>query len=209
MKSIYSLLSIVLSLALVSCGDDTPDAGELTNTYEADYDKCFSLGLQNTHFKIDYPDGVILLEPDNNRDFFSLRYMKDGVIVEELWIGDTNIKKKQKSRFLSMIQQMVELHKYYSPTEIEFMGKREFHGQQTNIARVITDFAAYNTPEYVGEYKAIFSVPSPVLSDEHHSVRITMIAGENSEIKTFEDFESKGIVSQIYKSFRYIEGNIN
>ena len=97
---------------------------------------------------------------------------------------------------------------YYASNEsfdLKFIGLSSFGDQDYYQIRATLNFDKYNSVSYSGEYKMIFLIPMPTENIYMHAVSISLLAGENSPIKEFDDFESKGLVSKIFQTFRYVE----
>ena len=89
--------------------------------------------------------------------------------------------------------------------KLDFIGKKKFKGILENQFRGEFDTKGSESGDYFGRYKVITLIPFPKNNDKINAVLVEFYANENSEIKDFEDFENKGIISKIWNTFRYIE----
>lgn len=220
MKNRISLL-LILSLLLNSCeftintnSSKKVDLGRMPkvesktfdNLYVADEKTCELKELPITRFAIEYPNGYDVEIPNDKENHIIMKNAIDNIIVEELSIGNSTITLKNKTQTLALIENIVENFKKQLPDlEIKTVGKKEFNGEMNYLFEGKVDYSDFNDQGYSGVYKLMFLIPLPKENVELNAVLISMIANEQSEIKTFEDFADKGMIGEVYNTFRYIE----
>lgn len=212
---------LLLSLLLSSCeftinsnGSKYIDLGQMPevkaktfeNLYVADEKICISKELPITRFAIEYPNGYDVEMPNDKENHIILKKSIDNIIVEEFSIGNTTITLKNKSLTLSLIEKAVNnIKEQFPEMEILTVGKKEFNGEMNYLFEGKVDYSDFIDQGYHGVYKLMFIIPLPKENEELNAVIISMIANEQSEIKTFADFAEKGIIGKVYETFRYIE----
>jgi hypothetical protein len=214
-------LILILSLLLNSCeftintnGSKNVDLGQMPevkaktfeNLYVADEKTCKSKELPITRFAIEYPNGYDVETPNDKENHIIMKKSIDNIIVEELSIGNSTITLKNKTLTLSLIENVVEnLKKQFPEMEIRTVGKKEFNGEMNYLFEGKVDYSDFIDQGYNGVYKLMFIIPLPKENEELNAVMISMIANEQSEIKSFADFAEKGMIGKVYETFRYIE----
>ncbi len=199
---------IICLLVLIGCGSSKKSevARTFKNMYAVDEQACRDRGLSPTSFAIEYPDNMEVSYPDNQRNHISIKVRTGELVLEELWIAETELRRPSRSEAEGWIETFVKNYNLNSQgLTLEFMGEDNFNGENIPQIRGEVDFMSFRSSAYNGLYKMILLLPFPASNDSLTAVSITMIAHEYSEIKSIEDFETKGIVSRIVKTFRYLE----
>jgi len=214
-------LILTLSLLLSSCeftintnNSKSVDLGKMPkvesktfeNLYVADEKICESKELPITRFAIEYPNGYDVETPNDKENHIVMKKTIENIVVEELSIGNSTITLKNKNLTLTLIENVVDnLKKQFPEMEILTVGKKEFNGEMNYLFEGKVDYSDFIEQGYNGVYKIMFVIPLPKENEELNAVMISMIANEQSEIKTFADFTNKGMLGKVYKTFRYIE----
>lgn len=176
------------------------------NIYIADENICEAKELPLTRFAIEYPNGFEVVQPDNKRDHINIKNKIDNIIVEEFGIGNSTVNLKNKDLALILVEQIANNLKEQLPDlEIISIGKKEFSGESIYVFEGKLDYSAYEQEGYKGVYKIMFLLPLPENNEHLNAPLITFIANEQSEIKSFSDFADKGMIGQVYPTFRFIE----
>lgn len=210
-RGIPMKLSILIICLFVLIGCDSSDVGAtrvmtFKNIYAVDEQACRDRGLSPTRFSIEYPDHMEVEIFDNKRNHLAIRVRTGELILEELWIAETELTRPHRSAAEDWLKTFVKNYNMNSQgLEVEFMGEDNYNGENVHQIRGEVDYMSLRSSEYNGIYKIMLLLPFPVSNDSLTAVSITMIAHEYSEIKSLEDFETKGIVSKIAKTFRYLE----
>ncbi|APY06795.1 hypothetical protein BWZ20_00280 [Winogradskyella sp. J14-2] len=214
-------LILTLSLLLSSCeftintnNSKNVDLGKMPkvesktfeNLYVADEKICESKELPITRFAIEYPNGYDVETPNDKENHIVMKKTIENIVVEELSIGNSTITLKNKNLTLTLIENVADnLKKQFPEMEILTVGKKEFNGEMNYLFEGKVDYSDFIEQGYNGVYKIMFVIPLPKENEELNAVMISMIANEQSEIKTFADFTNKGMIGKVYKTFRYIE----
>ena len=176
------------------------------HVFEIDEQRCLELGLPPTRFAIEYPDNIEVDFPENGRNHITLKFRTGELVLEELWITKTDLKRQNRSEAVDWMNTFVTNYNVnYLGLKVEFLGEDNFNNQNVHQIRADVDFSNLRASMYNGDYKMILLIPFPERDDNLNAVSITMIAHEYSEIKSLRDFQEKGIVSRIFKTFRYLD----
>lgn len=199
---------IICLFALIGCAssNDGNTTRTFKNIYVVDELACRERGLSPTSFSIEYPDHMEVSYPNNQRNHISIKVRTGELVLEELWITETELRRPSRSEAEGWIKTFVQNYNLNSQgLTVDFMGEDNYNGENIHQIRGEVDFMSFRSSAYNGLYKMVLLLPFPVSNDSLTAVSITMIAHEYSEIKSLEDFETKGIVSRIAKTFRYLE----
>ncbi len=176
------------------------------NIFVADETVSDKLGLARTRFAIEYPDDVEVVFPDNNRDYIIFKVRQNGMVTEELWLGETTQKIVDKKDTKFWIEQAVKTFQMSSPNiQVDFMGEAFFNGHPEYLLWGIIDFSDFETNEYLGNYNVLYTIPYPKLDYHLHAVRVTMLFNQSLNVSTLQDAQHKAKISKIWKTFRYLE----
>lgn len=176
------------------------------NIFIADENTFKSKESPITRFAIEYPNGYDVETPNEEENLITIKNTIDNIVTEELSIGTSNISLRSQSLTLSLIEGVANhLKEQFPELKIQTLGKKEFNGEMNYLFEGIVDYSEYVEQGYNGIYKIMFLVPLPKESEDLNFVMISMLANEQSKIKTFADFANKGMIGEIYKTFRYIE----
>jgi len=176
------------------------------NIHVASFKTSDSQGVPRTMFAIEYPDGVEINYPDNFRDHLNIKVIENGKVVEELWIGQTTRKLAAREKTKNYLAIAIKSYQMNNQgMETEFIGEGDFNGKPEWMVRSRVDFSVFDTVAYDGVYNLLFMVPYPEANRDLHAVNVTMIASKNSPINNYADFQNKGVISQIWRTFRYLE----
>ncbi|WP_397363265.1 hypothetical protein [Olleya sp. R77988] len=176
------------------------------NIYIADEILCKEQKLPLTRFAIEYPNGLDVSKPKNGSEHIGIKKKANGIIIEDISIGNTTIVISTQKNSLELIENLVADFKRQNPKmETISISKKKFNGEMTYLFEGKFDFSGYKEHGYDGIYKAIFLIPIPKKNEKINAVIISFLANEQSEIKEFSDFYKKGVIGNIYKTFRYLE----
>ncbi len=176
------------------------------NIYVADENICKDKSLPITRFAIEYPDSLDVTFPNNERDHINIKKWNNDFIYEELSIGNSTVTYNKKSLAANLLEELVANFKNQLPDmEIDFIGKKKFKGEFVYLFQGKVDFSGYEEQGYTGNYHMIVLLPLPQEQKDMNAVLVTFIAHEDSEIKTYDDFETSGMIDMVWSTFRYIE----
>lgn len=176
------------------------------NIYVVDENVCNNKSLPATRFAIEYPDEYAVAFPHNKRDHIVIQNKQNNLIIEEISVGFSTIKKTAEDKGCSLIEDIAENLKDQLPfLKVHLLGERSFFGKQVCMFQGEMDYSAYKSQGYEGNYRVLILLPLPETNPDLPGVLFSLIANEKSEIKSFDDFEVKGMIAQVFKSFRYIE----
>ena len=221
MKRVISLLTITLFFTSCEFSVTTNidkkqelDLGEMAevekqtfkNIYVADENICKNKKIPITRFAIEYPDSLDVTFPNNERDHINIKKWDNNFITEELSIGNSTVTFNTTSNASNLLEGLTEeLKKQLPDMQIDFIGKKNFKGELVYLFQGNVDFSGYEEQGYTGNYNLISLLPLPQKQKDMNAILVTFIANENSEIKSYEDFESLGMINKVWSTFRYIE----
>jgi len=176
------------------------------NIYIADEKVCDSKELPITRFAIEYPNGFDIETPTDKQNHIIIKKKIDNIVVEELTIGNSTVTLKNKNLSLELIENIAnDFKRQFPDMEIITIGKKEFNGKMTYLFEGKVDYSDFEGQGYKGLYKLMFLLPLPKENEDLNAVLISLIANDQSEIKTFSDFANNGMIGEVYKTFKYIE----
>lgn len=206
---------IIASLVIISlsCKSEieTKDCGEV-KTFTVDKEYCQKYGLREETFTVDYPSGVTI---ETQEDYKSpnyvsfIKYDKDENIEESVNIGFYyGLKQSGGSTGAEMITGL---------TKESLINKMigQLKGQGINLENVTMKDEDINNEEHFaargnfssqsddlgfkGNYLMQFVL---IATAPDHGVLVIMSAREDSGIKTYKDFETKGCMASVLKSIK-------
>ncbi len=198
-------LGVCLSCSSID-GQDDNEGTSFANVFSVDRKTSQENDLPPTKFSLEYPDDVTVLFPDNKRDHITIQVMKDGLVIEELWISKTNLKAPERADAKGLLDSYVtSFEGDVADFSAKFVGEAPFKGAMTYQIRAIVDFSELQPEKYAGKYRMLLMIPFPERDQMLNAVSVTMIANQKSEIKSFADFGKEGVISKIWNTFKYIE----
>jgi len=176
------------------------------NIYVADEHVCKNKTLPSTRFAIEYPNNVEASFPNNKRDHIVLQKKSNDTIFEEISIGFSSITNSAENKGCALIENLVEnLQDQLPDLKTSFIGEKEFYGKLVCLFEGEMNYTSLGKQGYEGIYKIIILLPLPNKNEDMPGVLFSLIANEKSEIQSFDDFKEKGMIHDVYKTFRYIE----
>lgn len=222
MKIQFYLLGFIIT-ALLSC-----EFSENENSHEADKSDfeemsgikaetykniqvidevyCKKYNYPITSFAIEYPDNVEIILHENEYSYVYFKVKEDNEIIEELSIGYTTLTIPFKSKSTGLLEDLIK--KFEAQLDLfhtDFIGKSKFKGKLEYLFNGYADYSSYKEMGYDGKYRIIMMIPFPEKNDKINAVIVSFIANEKSGIKSYSDFQKKGVISKIWDTFRYIE----
>ena len=205
------LLGVLVSLGVFSsCNKqkEIPDCGALIE-HSVNRKYCIKMELPVSEFTVTYPEQLVMKRQRTElRNIDYVNFMKideDGIQTEKISMGgstihrNTSLKKMLYKQILAQAKS-VALKAGFKLTE-EFSGKRVFDGIEYDMFQAIGEI---DRPEdkFVGEYLILcLIVESDV--DNKNGTFVTMMANEDSNIESFEDFANYGCISTVWKSLHF------
>lgn len=176
------------------------------NIYVADENICKNKNLPITRFAIEYPDNLDVTFPKNKKSHINIKKWNSDFVYEELSIGNSTLTYNNKFLASNLLEELItNLKNQISDIEIDFIGKKKFKGEFVYLFQGKVNFSGYEEQGYTGNYHIIGLLPLPKKQKDMNAVLVTFIAHEDSEIKTYNDFETSGMVNMVWSTFRYIE----
>lgn len=186
------------------------------NKVVVDHMKCYGWNMQKFSFSLEYPDSVKLetartdARNDNYVSFYA--FDKDSILMESLNVGylwfkpETNFGARVRSSvaaldsfFYSAADDFKELDNY----KLIYQGRKKLFGIET--AQVHFEIEAKeNVNNFLGKYKCLATYLPP-LQTGFEGAFLIFVGSEHSAIKSFDDFDNKGIMSEIWKTFERID----
>lgn len=212
-KQIRNLLLIPIVGISISCGPGEgknmhTNCGEL-ETFSVDRDFCNKMGLPEVEFSLQFPKNLRTDPPSeeyqNQHYNYFLKWNEDEIQTEAFSIGysttqrNTILKDQLTAQVLNQVQSMWKQAGFTLSNE--FIGKESFDGKEYSMFRAE---GKINNPEIelVGKYLIQCLVVEPEV-DNKNGVFIMMLANEDSEISSFQDFSNKGCISAIWQNFKF------
>lgn len=163
--------------------------------------------LPITRWAMEYPDGLEVKFPDNRRDYITLNHLEGEEIIEALSISHTpRLRLQKESKVKGFLEEVSNGMKRTSPSfELKTIEKKRFQGKIMWVLQGTVDFSEYKAHGYNGIYHLMVIVPLPEKNRIIYAVSAMFLANEKSRIKTFEDFQDKGMMSEVWSTFRYVE----
>lgn len=203
MRSFLSALLLV-AVSLTGCQE--------LNTFKVDAEFCYQHMLPLMEFSLDYPldlqtDPPIAGSRNLNYNFF---YKSDeaGNQIESISLGylSLDVDTTQEAHMEGIIGQMEESFTAAGfELDESFTGTEVFDGESYKLFRAT---GSIDKPEYelVGNYRMMVFLVTPEYYN--NGLLITMMAREDSEIQSYEDFASKGSISTVWSSLEIKEPNL-
>lgn len=216
-KNILNFLFFLPVLLLLSCNKSNSTHStigsannikpeKLDNVYVVNNELLSKKGLPKTNFKIEYSNRDSVSFPDNQRDYINIKSYNGSMIFEELTIGNTNLKLKDKELVISLLNEIADNIKSQSSSfELEFIEETLFYGNKTYMLFGNIDYSSYSQLGYSGEYRIMIFIQMPLINEAYNAVVISFLAHKDLHISDYKDFESKGMMHRVWQTFRYLE----
>ena len=75
----------------------------------------------------------------------------------------------------------------------------------TYLFEAKADFRGMENNKFEGVYRVINIIPIPKNNKQFNAVSVILMANQESDIRTFSNFENSCLLSDVWSSFRYIE----
>ncbi len=212
--ALFTLLSCEYSLNINIPESKEIDFGEMpvvkANTFKniqvIEEKYCEKYNYPLTRFAIEYPDNVEVTLHEDEYSYIKFKVKNENEITEELSIGYTTLTLPIKSKSAELLEGlMTNFETNIESFQTDFIGKSKFQGSMEYQFNSTADYSDFNDIGYYGKYHLIGIIPFPEENETINAVLITFIANESSDIKTYADFQEKGVISKIWNTFRYIE----
>lgn len=215
---LISILTVLLSSCELSADTNSSEntglendiskvkAQTFENIYIVDEKLCESKGLPATQFAVEYPNDLEVDTPNDQQNHIIIKKKVGNFVAEEFAISNSTLTLKNENLALELIESIVENLKAQLPDlEVISIGKKDFNGEMIYLFEGKVDYSQFEAQGYKGIYKLMFFLSFPKDNENLNAVVISFIANDLSEIKTFSDFANKGMIGEVYQTFRYIE----
>jgi hypothetical protein len=212
--TIFTLSSCEFSINTNLSESDKIDFGEMPivkaktfdNIQIVDEQYCKKYDYPLTRFAIEYPDNVEVTLHEDEYSYINIKLKNDNEIVEELSIGNTTMTIPMKSKSTELLEELIsQFESQIKSFHTDFIGKSKFKGKMEYQFNGIADYTPYKEMGYDGKYRLIMMIPFPEKNEKIKAVLVSFVANEKSGIKSYADFQDKGIMSKIWDTFRYVE----
>ncbi|MCT4622135.1 MAG: hypothetical protein N4A46_00835 [Schleiferiaceae bacterium] len=174
--------------------------------YIVNEDVCAQKKLPPTRFAIEFPNELDVKLPDNERDHINLKRWENGIITEEISIGNSTITAANKNLATPLLEQLVaEFKKQIPELQIDFIGQKKFKGEMAHMFQGHVELIGVEDQGYAGNYFMMGMVPLPKEQEDMNAILVTFVAQENSQIQSYQDFENAGMIGEVWNTFRYLE----
>ncbi|WP_196889018.1 hypothetical protein [Aureivirga sp. CE67] len=218
---IKNIKKIVLGLSFIgllfSCKSKivyNDECGTLKD-FSIDEAYCLKYNLPAQTFSLKYPSDLEIETQENYRSpnyvgFF--KYDKDSILTESLSVGkyhgvsEVSGKKSRNKNFLGITNESLLtslINQFRVPGHIEIVDVEMANGTFLESDHFIATAFLKSKEDYSG-FKGKYLlqiVMKATTSLDNKGVLLVMIARDDTEIKGFKDFESKGCISPIVQSF--------
>ncbi|MFI2743524.1 helix-turn-helix domain-containing protein [Zhouia sp. PK063] len=179
---------------------------KLTNTYTVTKEICDQKQLPLTKFTLQYPNGMEV-NKNYSSNYITLTKKVGGTPIEELNIGYTTMTKVNEKEAIELIRQFARYYEKELNLKVITIGKKEFNGEMVYCLEGTFDGKdqKVKTTKLSGKYKMLLLFKIPEIDEHLNAVSMVFLASEDSEIKTFSDFATKGTIGKIYNTFKFIE----
>lgn len=205
------LLSLIIT-AFSACSGGSKEAefepkpGEVK--YTVNLDSCAKWNLPPVNFSLYYPqkmNAIFAQEGIENPNYIQFYNAKDSLFMESLSIGFFRLDKGETNDQLNT-KLLENFKKEFEMQGLDmsksWIGKKVFDGKEYSM--MTTELALDIDVQLKGKYKLLFLLVPPQKGNTN-GVMMIFSGHENSVIKDYDDFATKGDVSRIWKSFRYEE----
>jgi len=178
--------------------------------YITTFDSCKKKNIKESFFAIEYPNEMSVNYLDGIGGHVQFNFMNDdSVINEQLTVGSSGLNLNSKGYSYSYMKKLVNIYKSNVPRNcdfnIEMVGVSKFFGQSVDMFKARISYPDSIEGPYKGDYLLMNLLIFPSDDERLDAVLLSLGAHDSSEIKSFDDFETKGYISTMVKSFRYIE----
>jgi hypothetical protein len=179
------------------------------NIFIVDEHKCKKWNLPITRFKIEYPNNVKIDTAKigiENYSYISFQVVEDDVVIEELSIGYSDARKifEKEIGQKTAEKTMMSLKKRLPDSKELFSGMSEFYGQENYLLNAEVTIENKTPQNFIGTYQ-MFKTHYYPNSNDLNPINISWTANNSSEIKGKDDFGKKGLTSEIWKTFKFVE----
>ncbi len=207
MRRIAVLLFALFVLG--GCESPRPPARELANAFRVTPEFALGRGLPPASFALSYPNKLEVNQAriaPKGKERFNAYYIRlrkrgpDKKMLEELTVG--RLPGMGKGFLLQAAARSFEkqLKRTYKQTQIRLNLRRSFRGMTAFQIHAEIN-AAGDEPGPEGRYRLlVILLPAP---DGPNGVQIAARAGWDSPIKSFADFERKGMIGAVLGTFRF------
>ena len=202
----YNFLFIFL---MYSCS--TPEknnCGDMEK-FIVDHEYAKKMGLPEVEFSIMYPKNFKTDPPredyQNYHYNYFLKWDKNEIQTEAISLCYSTVQKNSLMKDALINPILLQAKQMYE--QLGFTFTEDFIGKDTFDGKEYYQFRATGTinnkdRELVGEYKILCLIVEPELNDKN-GLFVMMVANQDSEVKNFTDFSSKGCISSIWKSLKF------
>jgi hypothetical protein len=177
---------------------------EESSVYSINEKECAESGYFKTNFTIQYFSKYINAFPDNGDEHLISKNIKNDIVLEEMSIGVSNISLSSESFSIRLLKSLGEsLEDQLIGFDLISVDEAFINDKKCYAIKAIGDYSGFEENGYFGKYKIMFILPIPEKNDAITAVLIGMLAHENSEINNFEDFETKGMIGEMFSTFQY------
>ncbi|PCI96261.1 MAG: hypothetical protein COB15_11045 [Flavobacteriales bacterium] len=218
-----SFLILTLLIIITSCdfsvNVNTPENNEIdfgkmpevkastfNNIQVIDENYCEKYDYSLTRFAIEYPDNVEVKLHEDEFSYMSIKVRENGEIIEEMSIGSTTLNIPMKSKSMELLEMLIpEFEAQIESLTTDFIGKSNFKNKMEYQFNGHADYSDFKEMGYDGKYRMIMMIPFPENNQKLKAVLVSFVANEKSGIKSYKDFQDKGVIAKIWETFRYIE----
>lgn len=212
---IYFKTTLILFSAMILFGckqkNNPKPSSKNTKVFVVDEDFCKEMKMPDINFSIEYSN-EFEIEPavkgEENFVYNSFYHRdKNSIITEEIafcyYVPDNSKMKDAASKYM-LVQSFGPAGdgEIWDVTHFE-VGKFHFDGKTYMMAKVKEKIKApEDGEEYVGEYLCLTVLIEPQ-GNNKNGLAVTFRANDRSEIKSYEDFARKGLVSKVWQSIKF------
>ncbi len=185
------------------------EASTFENIFIVDENKCKKWNLPITRFKIEFPNNVKVDSAKigvENYDYISFQIIENDIVIEEFSIGysDCNRLFEKELGEKTAEQTLNNLKQRFPNTKELYKGMAEFYGQINYQLNAEIEIKEKTPQNFIGIYQ-IFKTHYYPKTTDFNPVNLSWTANQNSEIKNKEDFGTKSLSGEIWKTFEFIE----
>ncbi|MBN2662945.1 MAG: hypothetical protein JXR68_04785 [Bacteroidales bacterium] len=208
MKTLYSAIIFSLILISISCNEKTSD---FENVVEITPSDAQSYNLPDIHFMFSYPTSdnikIRLANPDlMNLSYAYVDFMVGDYTNEEISIGHCkNCNNYDFDYIEGLLEDLSTDFEYQLPDfNVVFNGVEKFDGENRNVLKFTFNAIDSSMGFVPGKYIGIFVVYLPKSSS--NGILFILLANTNeTEIKNFDDFSTKGNLAEVFNTFKFVE----
>ena len=205
----YLPLNFLFLLIIPSCSSPEKKDSQDMNSFKVDKEYCQKLGLPEVEFNVMYPKNLKTDPPQEGYQNYAYNYFlkwdKNEIQTEAISLCYSTVQKNSLMKDALVDQILLQVKQMYE--QMGFTFTEDFIGKDTFDGKEYYQFRAKGTinnkdREFVGEYKILCLIVEPEVNDKN-GLFVMMVANQDSEIKNFSDFSSKGAISSIWKSIKF------